>query len=191
MGSVSPDLIQRVKGSLILNPTDLGAASPYGGTVLGSVRGLSFTPGFCALPITAEEWGGAPVDVIYAGESPKFTCVFRSLDSDVMAAVWPTGETGALTGLGGVRYNPGKDDADTIRAGRTLADVTGAVLCFAPRAEDRHPFRVLYNAVPAPEETHEFRMSANAEYALTVVWHALLDDSGRVYAEERREDIAL
>lgn len=191
MGSVRPDLIQRVPGQLILNPTDLTGSTPFGGTLLGSVRDMAFRIGNQAQFIIAEEWGGAVEEVILGKDEAKFACVFRSWDEDVLAAVIPHSSAGSVTGLRLIVNQPGKDDSSTTRPGRALSPSFGAKLCFAPRAADRHPFIVLYNAVPAVEASFELSLSIGLEFALGVVWHGAVDASARVYAIGRREDITL
>lgn len=190
MGSVSPSRILKVKGTLIASPTDLTAASPYGGTVLGPIRDgrlfLGSTPQF----VRAEEWGGQAVDLILGRDEARIAVVVRTWDSDAIEQAVPNSEAGA-TGDRLWLYQPGKTDSDTVRPGRGLAESYSLSICLAPRNPDKDPFIVLYNAVPNVEASHELQMSINREFDMGMVWQGLPDDSGRVLAIGRRQDITL
>lgn len=180
----------KVKGTLIASPTDLTIASPYGGTVLGPVRDGRLFLGSRPQFVEAEEWGGQPVDLIQGRDMAKLACVIRTWDADAIEQAVPHSEDGS-SGERLWLYQPGKTDSDTVRPGRSLEESYGITLCLAPLAPDRDPFIVLYNAVPAVEESHELWMTLNREFDLGLAWQGLPDDSGRVLAIGRREDITL
>ena len=190
MAGVDPSRIQFIKGTLIASPTDLSAASPYGGTILGMVRDVAFHPGGESPVITAEEWGGAAVEVLQGSSEARLALFLRTLDPDAIAAGVPTSEAGE-SGERPWIYQPGKSDADTHRPGRRLSESHGITLCVAPRAPDRQPFLVLYRAVPTIPTGSMIRIAQNQEVGIPLVWRGLLDDAGRVFAFARREDITL
>ena len=53
----------------------------FDGTVLGLVRDARFLPNIRTRDNHAEEWGGATVETIYAGESPVLLAVLMSWDA--------------------------------------------------------------------------------------------------------------
>lgn len=182
--------ISKIKGSLILSPTDLTTSSPFGGTLLTPTRDIIVFCGTRSEIVTAEEWGGQAVDVLQGAEEARIAVVLRAWDASMLAAALPQSESGG-TGERLWIYQPGADDDDTVRPGRSLEASYGVKIAIVPRAVDRQPFVVLHNAVPSVQRTHELRMSLNAELDLGVVWQGLPDDTGRVASIGRREDITL
>jgi len=182
--------IARIKGALVLSPTSLTGASPFGGTLLEPTRDIVVFCGADAQAITAEEWGGQAVEILQGPDEARISVVLRAWDASALAAALPHSEAGA-SGDRLWSYQPAADDEDTVRPGRALGESYGVTIAVMPRAIDRQPCVVLHNAVPAIEQTHRLRLSLNAELDLGMVWHGLPDDSGRVVSIGRRGDITL
>ena len=180
----------KVKGTLIASPTSLSGASPYGGTVLGPVRDGRLYIGSAPQFVSAEEWGGQPVDLIQGRDEARLAVVIRTWDSDAIEQAVPHSEDGSSGDRLWI-YQPGKTDSDTVRPGRGIEESYGISLCLAPRSPDRDPFIVIYNAVPNVDAAHELWMAINHEFDIGQVWHGMPDNSGRVLAIGRREDITL
>ena len=156
-----------VPGSVIWNPTDLNAAEPYGGTYLGTVRGIKFEPGVKYRDIWAEEYGTV-VDSIFVGQGPcDLSFVVRHFDTDVMSITDPL-----------------------VRAGTSLWAAAGKLL-FAPKAAAAHPAVILYNAIPRFEEDMELRFALSEEFGLMVRFRGTPDATGRIYKMDLKANISL
>ena len=57
--------VLRVPGKLVINPTDITAAFPHGGTELGLTRDSEMRFGIKTELVHAEEWGNQPVESVY------------------------------------------------------------------------------------------------------------------------------
>ena len=187
MAAPSSASIIRVPGRLIANPTNLGAAEPYGGTYLGTCRDQEFIPEPVLRPIWNQVWG-AYSDVIYGGERAVFKAVVRYPDADMLLTAMfkpvSPGSSGA-----GFRFRPGGTTANT-RAGTALS--TGSLkLMFAARAPNAHPSIIVYNAIPALDEAARLQLSFGEEFGLAVAFYGSPDSSGRVYELGRLNNLTL
>ena len=174
----------RVPGRLIVSPTDFLAASPYGGTILGMVRGVEVRMDIRSNLVTAEEWGGVTTEVVYAGETVVLAAILREWDSDAVASVFPYAASGAATGR---RVASQTVDAGT-RAGTRR---TAAGIVFAPLAADAHPWVYFPAAIPLLDQSVRFGLGLDQEAGFGAVWHAVPDDSGRVYQIGFRPDLTV
>ena len=164
----------KVPGSLIADPTNLSAASPYGGTRLGLVKMMSFNFGSQFHPITAEEWGGITSEVIHCGYTATFACALRGLDNDALSAVFPDAGTGSPSGDQKIRIR-----ATSGRAG-TLLSTLSLKLLFEPEAPLRHKAILIRDAIPVIAEDAALRLSKSEEQIVNVLFHARPDSSDRI-----------
>lgn len=172
MAAPASSSIIRVPGDLIWEPSNLGAARPYGGTYLGQTRDKEFHPRPKTRDIWAEEMG-CVVDTVYAGEECVFKAVLRYPDADALAQVFPNGY-----GTMGWRFRITGSGA--VRPGTMLSTNAGKLL-FASRAPAAHPSILIYNAIPCYDETAQLNLSLGEEYGVGVVFKGTVDSSGRVY----------
>lgn len=189
MAAPASGSIIRVPGRLIWNPTNLGTTEPYGGTYLGTCRGIRFNPNPQYREIWAEELGSV-VDEIYVGEGPcTITATVRYPDDDMLTTV---AARAIASGSSGVHwlFRPGGTTSNT-RAGTSLYDNKVGVLLFAPRAYVNHPMYILYRAIPMISEDAELKHSLNDEYGLTVKFIGVPSSNGRVYDTGRRANLVL
>lgn len=187
MAAPSSSSIQRVPGTLIWNPTNLGAAEPYGGTYLGTTRDKEFTPQPVLRPIWNQVWG-AYSDVIYCGEKVIFRAVLRYPDADGIAAVAPKSISPGSSGVHWL-FRPGGTTANT-RAGTALSSKSGKLM-FAARAPNSHDSLIIYKALPAIDEAAKLQYSLGEEYGLAVVFYGVPDANGRVYDTGRLNNLVL
>lgn len=186
MSSPYPRSILKIPGKLVKNPTDLSAAYPHGGTELGVCRDVVMNFGVQVDFPIAEEFK-APAAAILQEERAFFACVLRSWDDDMLSTIWHNtqtstyGETGVLAKVSG---------SGVKRAGTNLA-TRGVKLFFSPHAVDQHRAVLLYNAVPIPAETAELQLSIGREMGLAIVFRALPDQLGRMYACDLRGNMTL
>jgi len=164
----------RIPGTIVKDPTNLSAAYPYGGTILGLVHQILFRPQAKSHPIKAEEWGEQTVDVVYGGTSVILAVTLRGMDDDAYSSVWPDTETGSPSG----------DKKVTIlttdsRAGTLLSTISMKIL-FVPEDKMRVRGLIIRDAIPVLAEDASIRFSASEEVALDVVFHGRPDTSDRV-----------
>jgi hypothetical protein len=178
----NPRNISTIPGKLVLNPTSLTAAYPGGGTELGIVQDIVLTIEQPYKFIEAEEFGGQRVEAVVTREGCALGAVLRAWDKDALNRVFPNTALGAVTGKRKVSA-PG-----TIRPGEKLSD-RSVVLVFWPDDRDRHPFFVMWRALPAIQETSDIQLKLNEEFGLPVMFFGIQDTSGRLYTMGLPHDI--
>jgi len=178
--------ILKIPGRICVNPTNLAGTYPFGGTALGTVRDVEFIPNVKTRPVVAEEWGGVPCEVVYAGEAAVLSIVFRTWDVDAIAALFLDTFSGATTAR---RVARGRATTDGVRAGALLSS-KAAVVYYAPEA-DQHPGVLLYRAAPMLEPSQRVSFALTKETGIVAVWAALPDASGRTFAMGLRKDLNL
>ena len=165
MATPNPNQILRAPGRLVINPTDLGAAFPYGGTALGIVKAIAIRPGAKYQRITAEEYGGEVVEMVGNGEAWTLAAILRDFDHDAVAKLFGTVSAGNV-----VTY-PG-----SVRAGRLMSDLAVKLL-FAPNNPAVAPACLFYRALPLLEDAAAMSMSRAAEFGVSMVFVALRNGS--------------
>lgn len=97
----SPGPLLRLLGTLIVSPSDLGAASPYGGTVLGRVRDVLLMAEVPQFEVPNEDYGPAEwAEVVELGARWELRCNLREWDDDAFGTVFPwTLAGGGRTGV--------------------------------------------------------------------------------------------
>lgn len=185
MAAPNPVNIARVPGRVILTPTNLSAAYPYGGTELGITRDQAFMPRALYHEEQAEEWGGATSRVLYCGMRARFAAVFRTIDADVQTHIFPENAAGTTSGERVVV--PDVNDT-TYRAGRALS---GSVVLFAPTAINTQNALLLYNAVPMLDDSIRLQLSIKAEMAAAVLWTCMPDANGRTFGWAKLAELSL
>lgn len=197
MSSTNLRSIFRVRGRLVMNPTDVVAtAFPYGGTELGLVRDAELSLNVKTKEVTAEEWGGTPVEVVYGGERAVFAAVLRDYDKDAVQQIFP--DTAFATPAVSpnaqslFRYRPASTTSELSRPGRLLSTKSFKLL-FAPDAADSHPFMVMYKAIPHVEAAVKLQFSLGEEFGIAVAFVGVPDLSkdGKVYEFGPRRALVL
>lgn len=177
--------VLRVPGRLVKNPTDLSSAYPYGGTELGVVRDIEFTPGIGTEHLMAEEFKTS-VGTIVTGHNAVLACVLRSWDNDMLAAVLPNVQTDAFGEVGVL----GRVGDGFNRAGYDM-ETQAFKLLFAPFAEEQHRFILLHNAVPLIEESQRMRLVLSEEFGLPLMFYASPDSQKRTFTWDLKANLVL
>lgn len=177
-GSVAS--VFRTPGRLVIGPTDLSLAFPYGGTSLGIVSALAVRERWQREPIPYEEFGGSPGEVIEGTHDVIVTCELRQRDDDVLTTLYPRTTTGA-SGEKVVRVPYGH------RAG-SLASRRSVVLLFASR-DVTHGSWLLHRALPLLAEDAEHRQEVKREHVLYASFYGIRDASSRIMTRGRLEDL--
>ncbi len=184
MAAASPLAVIKGRFRLILTPTNLAAAAPYGGTYLGMAHSMEFEYGVRHYVETAEEWGGVPSRVFYGGSGGVLRCALRGYDPAALAAVFPSfvvGASGAPTIAPDVNASP--------RPGAAISGV--ALLAVPAESSSVLPAVLLYNACSAPGEAARYAMSAKVEAETVAAWYAVPDSRGYPYRTGLLEDLVL
>jgi hypothetical protein len=183
MATAATRNILRIPGRLCADPTDLTLAFPHGGTALGIARDMEFRFGYKTSVATAEEWGGVVNKVFYTGETCIMGAVLRDFDPDMIKKVFPNVATAAT---GDVTIN---NDINT--GNRAGFDLVAFKLLFSPKSVDRHPHILIYNAIPALDESAQLSLSLGEEIGIGAVFHGSPDSTGRVYSVGLRDNLTL
>lgn len=184
----APDALTLIEnpGKLVKDPTDLTAADPYGGTVLGITRLPEFRPNQRIKRIIAEEWANV-VDGVYLGEMAVFAAVLGSWDADALGVLFPLTSTGATTGEKVVSHDV---NAASTRAGNLLSGRAHKLL-FVPESIRTNHAIYLPNAVPVVDPATVLRLQRDVAGGIGAMWIGLPDANGRTYDMARLEDITL
>lgn len=170
----------RVPGRLVVGPTDLNSAFPYGGAELGLAQHCRLEKTERRSPsFRAEELAGDAFDGLYLGEDWFATAFLTQWTTDTLSA--SSHEIAAGSGAVPVVSYPSTTKAPSLLSAR------GVKLLFVPEyvvlgGADKTSAEalswILYNAVPLLEEPIEFTGFRSAR--LFVAWEAYPDNTGRV-----------
>lgn len=175
-----------LSGRLVSNPTTLVGSFPFGGTALGLARDIVVMPTTLSYQVKAEEFGNVTVDVVDGGRSWVLGANLRGYDTDALVTVFPGTNTGSSSGLFGIR----ETSTGAGRGGR-LHSADSIVLLHVPDDTDRHRATLLYRAVPLVDEAAELNLQLANEFMIAVMFIAIPDTSGNVFAHELLEDMSL
>ena len=185
MANPQPYDVQRVPSRLCKSPTAI-STFPHGGTELGMIARMTFNPNALYADITAEEYGGTPVERIYAGEQPTFECLLRGWDADAIRYNFPNTTLGTHGRL--INFSPGV-------AGQNRPGYLGTNMSFkllvSPIAESFHTGLIIYNAVPSWHSYPEMIFRSEGELILRLEFACLPDANGRVYQTGKLKDLVL
>ena len=188
MAAPAETAIDRGPGNLIITPTDLSAAAPYGGTYLGAARDIE-----CDflddedLLIPGEEFAGQPVDALEMTGCFALYSLMCGFDASAVATIFPNTSTGASSGA---KVIDGSAQG-TIRSGH-LRGGRAVKLLFAPLDSAKRAV-IIYKAMPFVPKGARTRYSILYESAIPVIWIALPDtaNSGRTYKIGKLADLTV
>lgn len=178
MAAPDPDKSKRVHGQLILNPTDLSASFPYGGTQLGSISSFYFIPGQRTVRLKAKEKGRTAL-MVHVEDDLTAGFVLREQSDDAMSYAFPGTTDGASAKL--VNF-------PTKLSGTEL---TGNKLLFAATNVSENYSLLIYNAVVEFDATNRIRLSALKETVIPILVTGMEDGSGRIAKWGLLEDFTL
>lgn len=188
MAAPAETAVDRGPGNLIVTPTDLSAAAPYGGTYLGAARDIEsdFLDDEDVI-VPGEEFAGAPVEALEMTGCFALYSLIRGFDATALATIFPNTSTGSSSGAkvidGGVQ--------STVRSGH-LRSSRAVKLLFAPLNSAKRAV-LIYKAMPFIPKGARARYSILYESVIPVVWLALPDtaNSGRTYKIGKIADLTL
>lgn len=172
--------VLRVPGRLALDPTDLTLPYPHGGGALGFVREVELAVSIRRVELDAEEYGGEPVDVLYAGATWGLAALLRQWDPDALARIFPAGHVG----VSGDRVI---DHPGAVRAG-TLMAATAVRMVFSPD-DPAAPGVLFRRAVPLVAEQAALALALASPLEVPVVFRALRPAVGEAVEVGRLADL--
>lgn len=175
-------------GRLVINPTDLTATYPYGGTQLGETREVRaiLTGGW--FDVEAEEYGGAIVESVWSGENVALGCFLRQFDETAVATVFPNTKTGATTKR--VAITHWMDAASPVRPGHLLS-ARGVKLLFVPFDVDRIRCVYFSRATPRTNEVVALEKALGTREQTPAVFLAIPSAAAKVYQIDFLREITL
>jgi hypothetical protein len=176
-----PQKILRVTGKLVINPTDLGAAFPYGGTEIGTFIRFEYDPGQDVELIYGEDRGQS-VDGIFFQRDFIVAFECREWNNDALSFFYHG--TTAPSGNRVVNF-PGGFPSGSLLATRAVK------LLFVADRLTTHPSLLVYLAMPLVAQNRRIRKSIFNEQRLPVLLTGLPDGSGRVAQEGFLSDLTL
>lgn len=183
MAASSATQVVRVTGKLVINPTNLAAAFPYGGTELGAARKIALKTSYPQDDIRAEEFGGELVEAIELGpDDVSIAALLRQWDADVISTIFPA----TLAPGDGTKTI---DIPGSFRAGG-LASSRSVKLLFAA-IDSTKPSVIIYRALPMLDPSGVLELSIFSEAALLVKFRGVRDASGRIARMNKIGNLAL
>lgn len=170
---------------LVVAPTNLAAAYPYGGTSIGLVRDVVLEVQSADLEVTAEEFGQEVVDVVDGGESWKIRAAVRGWSRAAHDALFLEASTSSTTGKP-LAVAP----ATNRRAGR-LRSSDAVVLLAVPHDPTRHPAILFRSAIPRRAAPLLVEFGLSTELLWGVSWTAIRDAAGAAAQIGLLEDLSL
>jgi len=170
----------RAPGRLVVGPTNLAGAYPYGGSVLGTAQLVTLDIGEReSPPFRAEELAGQAFDGLYMGADLFATATLTQWTEDTVNAAGLRSSAGTGT-VPAVTYPHASAPAPVLQSSR------GVVLLFVPEAiaaggsntDEKGLAWILYRA--RPMLTKPIVFTGFRGPSLFVAWEALPNDSGAV-----------
>lgn len=176
MSAASALKAMRVPGTLVLNPTDLTAAYPHGGTPLGLVRDVVISRRELTFEVTAEEFGGEIADVLYMGEEWLIVFSLRGWDNDAIGNLFFNTSLPTKSDERALSW-PGVSPSGIV-AGQMVGGTSSlAKIVFSPEDLGGHKGVYFRSAIPEVAEELELSMTRANEMTLSAGFRALRDPS--------------
>lgn len=179
MADDTPERVLRNGGRLVVDPTNLAAAYPYGGTPLGILGSYLLRWQFVTDKARGADDRHAQelVEELYVGESLAFAFTLRQWDNDPLNVFFPNRIAGATRTVLTDQY---AGVAGSRRPGTRLTS-NNRKLLFVPNNPDM-PSLIFYSACPSLAGTHELRFSAMDELVIGAALEAMYHPSiGKVH----------
>lgn len=162
--------IMRIPGTVIKAPSDLSAAYPYGGTVLGAISEVEAQEAFADVTVRDENFG-IVTEVLYSGSQLAIGFNLRGYDADAIGTVFPD----TTLGTSGKRIIG--SDPTTYRAG-SKGTARAVALLYAPDNPLNHPAVYFPAAIPRRRETSEIALDLRIEAVWPVLFLAVQPSGG-------------
>lgn len=155
--------IQRLKGQLVLDPTNLTTGPDYGGVNMGYCKSIIWRPGGYVVHTDAKEHA-QPAEFFQINGPTVVACQLRELTPGCVNAFFAPPATGTR--------------------------LTGRKLLFMPDAPGGYGL-VIYNAFFMHDATAGIRFSALKETTVPLVFKGIADANGRIYQFAKKAGLVL
>ena len=159
--------LAKVDGRLCIDPTDLSAAFPHGGTALGVCQDKVLQKSRIYKRVY-DEANGDVIAQHQVGESLIVACYLRGWDESTLALLHPNYHDSDGTYV---------FDGPAMPAGTEIA---GRKLLFSP-FDSTHPGFIVYSALPYEDESAEMQLAVNEELETAMAFQSRRDASNRTY----------
>lgn len=176
--------IVRGSGRVVLNPTDLEAAYPYGGVEVGLTREVALTPLGTGFRVMSEAFGEA-TDVLEASNEFVFACVVRGWDDDAVELLLSDGQAAGATTRRRTWSSPG-----IVTPGASALDRAVSLL-YVPDDSLHVPACLIYRGIPSWADSAELFWQRRAELALPIALDCLRDARDRILSVGMLADLEL
>lgn len=184
MASGSSSRIIRSPGKIVVGPTNLSTAYPYGGIEIGQARVVTLSISGVDYRVQSEGIGNIG-DVLSGPKRVVFSCFLRGWDDSAIKELWSEGYTlGSVSGHSVWSY-PG-----TSLVGSSRLSV-GKVILFVPNNTVAHPAVLIYRGIPDWSDSTEIAFSLKDEMGLPLVVECVQSSSGKVVQSGRIVDLSL
>lgn len=174
----------RAPGRVVIGPTDLSVAYPYGGTEVGKSNLCVVQPLGTSFRIEAEGLGEA-TDILEATHRYVFSCFLRGWDDDAVQKFFADNYSAGGTSKHAVFSVPGSAVPGASAIGRAL------IVLYVPDDTIHVPAVLVYSGVPDWSEGAEMAFQRGSELGLPVALDCLRDSNGNTLAIGRLADLSL
>lgn len=184
MAAGTASRVIRGPGRLVVAPTDLNIAYPFGGKEVGRTKLVVIQ--FLGQSYKLKQEGrGEITEVLEADKRFAFSCFLRGFDDDAVRQLWEDNYVlGAVTGHA-VYQEPG-----AAMPGKTALDRARKLL-FVPDDLVNVPALIMYRAVPDWADSASVAFSKTEELGLPFSAECLRDASDRILKIGRLADLTL
>lgn len=174
----------RAPGRLVVDPTDLDDAYPYGGTEIGKSRLCVLQPLGTSFRVECEGLGEA-TDVLEANNRWVFSCQLRGWDDDAIQKMLAAGyETGATSGHTGF-FVPGSATPGESALSHAVK------LLYVPDDVIHVPAVLIYRGVPDFSDGAEIAFQRGEELVVPLTVDCFRDANDNILRVGRLADLSL
>jgi hypothetical protein len=176
--------IIRAPGRLVVAPSNLSAAYPYGGTEVGKVR-LAVLQALGTNFRVVSEGLGEATDVLEASNEYVFACFLRGWDDDAVQQFYGGNYTAGTVSGHAVFDEPGTTTPGASALSR------GKIVLYVPDDVVHVPSVLIYRGVPDWQAGAEFAMQRGEEVGLPVAIDCLRDANDNILRVGVLADLSL
>lgn len=179
MAAGKPSSIRYQDARIVVNPTNLAAAYPHGGTEIGLFADVRFRPGSRIVTTEAEEYGGAPANHGQMQGESRLVLLSRGWDAELMELLPGGSKTGT----------PARGALDGVGGSSGLALTEHKILVVPSSESDLYVY--LPAAVLLVGETAELRSRLSEEWQVALVFGAQPAAGGVYHRVRFKQDLTL
>ena len=177
--------VLRAPGKLVVNPSDLTLAYPYGGTEVGKTRLVVLTSLGASVKVSSEGLGGEASDILERTNAYVFSCFLRGWDDDAVAKFFATNFVQGPVSGHAVFREPGN------RVPGSTALARAVVLLYVPDDAVNNPSAIMYRGVPEWTDGADLAFQRQEELGIPLTVDLLRSDTGNILEVGRLVDLSL